>query len=366
MSILVAGDTLITSKRFLESALTLSEEAPRPLLSPLLSKNTSFAVSLAFLIECIVLHERLFCTFSEDIFRTLVLNSKLARLLTLLRPLPYQSLVLELERQGNIDKGNIELGYERINNSPSLLLDRECLPLFKETFPKLATEDMPKDKPQTVKCGPSLRDAYGRHFRHYETKASLAIGISYSLEGHEAGLEETRSAKTLSEQSGYKIYGDKTLKDTKKAAEAEAKQLNSWIKKDYFSVQAPLVFSYVVQKANGKDDLLSVALDVRETKEAISFRKQCAQFDQAMKEGNDSTVIEMIREIEEIIAQLGKRIKGPKLKFDISIPPSITFSPTEAIEYFNLRRKRHLLFISHLYEAAIRSGDIYSKVSELL
>jgi hypothetical protein len=82
--------------------------------------------------------------------------------------------------------------------------------------------------------------------------------------------------------SGYKIYGDDTLSKTVHAAQSRVAEINASLKQERFVLEAPLVFNYVVEKASKKHDILSVAIDLRYTKEAIAFRNQCSLFDQAL------------------------------------------------------------------------------------
>ncbi len=366
-STLLSGDTLISSKRFLESALILSRESPKSLLLPLWNENPSLRISLAFLIESIVLHERLFCTFSRETFEKLVLQSKLSKILTLLRPIPLPSLISEMEKHGSPDASQVKHGYEALSSSPSMVIEKEALQVFNLAFPDLATEEAPKNEmPKAKSRGISLREVTSRHFLYYETVASLAVGIAYSLTKQSDSLRDLNGSLNKANQSGYKIYGEQALTETAIAAEEKAHRLNSLLKRELFSVEAPIVFSYVIEKAREKEDLLSVAMDIRNSKEATAFRKQCSLFDQALKDGDDKALLSMTEELEDKIAQLRKRIEGPKLKFDISFPLGLTISPTEIWDFVKFRRKRHLIFISHLYEAALLSRNAYAHVQKLL
>jgi hypothetical protein len=345
------GDTLISSKRLLESALVLCNQPPK-FLPDILSQDESLRVSVAFLIESIVLHEKLLCISSEDTFRTLVLQSGLAKLLTLLRPISYKFLVSELKDQGHLDAENVNLGYARMINSPTLVLNPEYLASFNQAFPALATETEDAAKVKLKYARVSLREAMRRHFSHYETVASLALGIAHSLASQEF-------------KSGYNLYQERVLTEIKQIAEARASQLNPWLQRNHFSIEAPLVFSYVVKRSESKQDILSVAMDLRNSKEATAFRKQSTLFDQALKDGDDKTIVEMIEEMQDKTIQLSRRIKSPQLKLDISFPLSITISPTEIWEHIKNRRKRHLIFVSHLYEVALFSRDVNAHFNKL-
>lgn len=373
MALIVPGDALIATKQFLEAALVLSNQSPRPLLFSALDKDTSLESSIAFFIESLVLHERMFCTFSDKVFKTITSQSIFFDLSNLIMPMPFQELVQEMESQGNDDIGQLALGQERINSSPSIVVDRNALKVFNLAFPDLATESTPSmnnsseitddNKP---KRGVTHQDAYSRHYMYYEKVASIAVGISYSRTEEPGFAAMQQSATALREPSGYKMYGDQTLTQTRNAAQEKAKRLNDWLQKSRFSVEAPIVFSYVLGKAKRKRDLLGVALDIRDSKEARAFRKQCALFDQALAKGDDTAAIEMVDEVMDKIKQLQSRIDGPKFKVDFSFPLSITISPTELLEFIQQRRKRHLIFISHLYKSSIATKDLHARLRKVL
>src|ERR1700741_3413420 len=115
MNILAPGDTFVSSKRFLEAALALADSTPRNLLLPLIDKSTSFRTRLAFLVEALVLHERLFCSFPESQRHIFLEQSQLLKVSDLIESLPTQSLFEELAKYGSPDIPNIKLGYTRLN-----------------------------------------------------------------------------------------------------------------------------------------------------------------------------------------------------------------------------------------------------------
>jgi hypothetical protein len=121
-----------------------------------------------------------------------------------------------------------------------------------------------------------------------------------------------------------------------------------------------------MNKANEKRDILSVALDIRHSKSASSFRSQCALFDVALAEGHDRIIYEMIGDVQKKAESLGKDIQAPPLNIDISFPPAISFSPSEILNYVKTQRKHNLIFISQLYNAALLSRDSYNRILKVL
>jgi len=357
-STLISGDTLLTAKRTLEALLVLSQQNRKSVLLPVLYKDQSLRISTAHFIEAIVLHERLFCSFSKEKFEGFLDSSRLQELNGIVHPLPSESLFDGLDNQNSLDIENIKLGLERLDKSPSIVLSTEAVSLFNQNFPEWTGKaGINLEKHKSVR----LTEAQWKHFQLYEGIAAFTTGIAYSLTGQE-GKDITASPQF----SGYKIYGDNALSKTAQVAKSRIDEINASLKQERFVLEAPLVFNHVVEKASKKHDILSVAIDLRFSKEAIAFRNQCTLFDQALKDGNDKVVVEMITEIDDKIKQLTQRISGQKLSIDLAFPFSASISSAELLEYIDSKRKRHLIFITQLYESSIRSRDVYDRFHQLL
>jgi hypothetical protein len=352
-STIISGDTLLTAKRTLEALLVLSQTNRKSVLLPVLYKDHSLRISTAHFIEALVLHERLFCSFSKEKFEGFLDSSRLQELNDIVHPLPSESLFSELVNQNSLDIENIRLGLERLDKNPSIVLSAESLSLFSQNFPEWAG----LGKQRSVR----LTEAQWNHFQIYEGIAAFTTGIAYSLTQQE-GKDITASPQF----SGYKIYGDNTLSKTTQAAKSRIDEINASLKQERFVLEAPLVFNHVVEKSSKKHDILSIAIDLRYSKEAIAFRNQCALFDQALKDGNDKMVVEMITEIDDKIKQLTQRISGQTLSIDLAFPFSASINSAELLEYVASKRKRHLIFISQLYESSIRSKNVYDRFHQLL
>jgi len=352
-----SGDTLLTAKRTLEALLVLSQENQRHLLLPFLYRDDSLTISTAHFIEAIVVHERLFCSFSQEKFEGILASTRLETLRDIVHPLPHNLFFGELSKQSSLDTENIKLGFDRLNERPSIVLSEQVVGLFNHNFPEWAG-DAGTDRHQEKS---RLIEAYWRHFQSFEGVAAFTTGIAYSLT-----QQERHEIASHSQLSGYKIYGDGVLSKTAQAAKSRIDEINSSLKYERFLLEAPLVFNHVVEKASKKHDILSVAIDLRHSKEAIAFRKQCILFDEALKHGNDKVVVEMITEIDDKMKQLLHRVAGEKFNFDLAFPFSVSISPVELLDYISSKRKRHLLFISQLYDSALHSRNVYDRFHQLL
>lgn len=344
MAFLLPGDTLIGTKQMIEAGVVLSKRSPKSLLFPLLQDSKSLTISLAFLIEALVLHERVFVNFSDSIFEQMSSEIGLSSIKEVVHPTPVQDLISELENLGNPDTMQFVQGLERVNSEPSLLVDTDAVRVFNFAFPDLSTKkalpEAPSNTPtvdrvSSKKTGKSIkvsrRSAVQRHFMHYESKISLAVGISYSVVDRPDFVVGRYEDPKIHRLFGYKVYGDQTLIAVRDAAIAQAQELNSWTGKDYFTVEAPLVFNYVLEKAQTKGDILKVALEVRESREAEYFRKQCKLFDEALIKGDSQSISVMIQEVNEAIQQLRMKSGSQKLSIDISFPLSVTIATPDEL-----------------------------------
>lgn len=60
--------------------------------------------------------------------------------------------------------------------------------------------------------------------------------------------------------------------------------------RNYFKLEVPIIFNYVLEKAHTRQDIIPVALEFRESKEAQAFRKQLTLLDEAVSIDDRKTV----------------------------------------------------------------------------
>jgi len=121
----------------------------------------------------------------------------------------------------------------------------------------------------------------------------------------------------------------------------------------------------VLDIAHGREDILKVALDVRNSREAQAFRKQLAFFDEATMVGDDKSLVPIIEEMRDKIDILGKKLAQPRIGLDIAFPWGVAVEPLSIWESIKFKRKRHLIFIEDLYNSAIRARSINIQLSKL-
>jgi hypothetical protein len=126
----------------------------------------------------------------------------------------------------------------------------------------------------------------------------------------------------------------------------------------------PIVAVYILGQRRSGEALTKVALDIRTSKEARSFRKTCADFDLAARVGATSEMYAIKKDIERAASRLRDKYKQPithvgiEFPLSISLPvPSIDLS--ELVAYVRNRRKYHLMFIDRLYEEALKSRGLW-------
>jgi hypothetical protein len=345
-----SGDTVIGVQQTLESLLVLSEQSRKRVLLPLLYKLPSLRLNVAYFLQSLVIHEQLYFTSSQANFETLLTQAGLEVLSDFVRPLSPDILVEKVENTPHSPEvANIKLAYERLVSCPATAVSNDVLELFNSVFPNFAV------KKGDNEWASIYHNAGSRHLAYYDRLASIAAGLAYSSLGGDTPSKD-----------GYQLYSEQVLDKTKSAAEQKVQQANEWLKQSRFSIDAPLVFGHIVERARHKRDIVSAAMEVRNSREATAFRRQCSLFDHALKTGDDKALIEMANEIDDKIKQLTERVGGAKINIDISFPLSITISPSELWEYIRAQRKRHLIFVGQLYDSAITSRNTFERFSQML
>jgi len=158
-------------------------------------------------------------------------------------------------------------------------------------------------------------------------------------------------------KSPYQSAAQKVLSEIQKQARDEIAEINQWIGNMRFRLEVPLVFNYIMsRKPSSSKDLIQISLEVREAKEAVEFRKRLAEFDLAARIGDDKSVYEIKNELEDCANRLRKKsTDDPFFELEIAFPPAIAFRPGSFYQRFQIKRKRHLIFMQHLYNAALQS-----------
>ena len=128
-------------------------------------------------------------------------------------------------------------------------------------------------------------------------------------------------------------------------------------------VQFPILFDYVLSRANKPEDIFKVALDIRDDKSTRGYRKWCRELDECLIQGKQFESVKMIDEVEKFLNNMTKHIPlgPPKVQIQISFPPAVIFE----IPDINITRKDHLLFLEKIYRGSLNPLVHNDKLSKL-
>jgi hypothetical protein len=134
------------------------------------------------------------------------------------------------------------------------------------------------------------------------------------------------------------------------------------LKGKYSGLPYPPIFYNVLARASNLYELFEIALDLRNSRKAISFRKWCADMIDAERHEDYISVRKMFEEMENFLKQICTyEPANYRVELQISFPPALKVP--DILPYF--RRKRHLLFLKQALSNR-RQGEIENKLNELL
>jgi tetratricopeptide (TPR) repeat protein len=109
----------------------------------------------------------------------------------------------------------------------------------------------------------------------------------------------------------------------------------------------PLLFQYLVEKSDSYDDLFRIAFDLRETKEARSFRGHCKELDQLLLGGYIVKAARALDELKNYVVALARRTRAAD-----SWNVEIGFAPGKSISEDNvMQQDQHLVFLRTLLDS---------------
>jgi len=191
----------------------------------------------------------------------------------------------------------------------------------------------------------------------YQILSAAMAGIPYKP--HPNAGEEIQRLLQQAADSYYSAFQTQTLQTVKDIASKDAEDMNRWLGQARFRIEVPLIFNHILMELKRKKrrdlDIIETALEVRISREATAFRKTCAEFDDAARQGEDRTLYRLKAEMQEVCDKLSARFQQPTLSIDIQFPPAIALNSLELWRFVQNLRKRHLVFIEHIYQSALRS-----------
>jgi len=193
----------------------------------------------------------------------------------------------------------------------------------------------------------------------YYTKAFRLVAAKVAVI---RGLSMRARPDILNDDRSYS-FAETILEKVEDVVDQKIHVSNEYLK-DYFTLDVPIIFNHVITKARTRSDIIGVAMELRETKEARAFRRQLTLLDEAAAVDAGKLVREIIDEIDDKIKALGKKLGQPTLDLQIAFPPSISLNFGHIANIVH-RRKRHLVFIQQLYEWGTQARTIRREMGKL-
>lgn len=125
-------------------------------------------------------------------------------------------------------------------------------------------------------------------------------------------------------------------------------RLNDFLYAKYTKfIELPILFNYILSKANSFNELFDIALDLRQQKITRRFRRWCMDIDEALASGDQETAVRMIDETEDYIRDITNKTKSQlKTQVQVSFPPAVTLE----LPSVDIKRNYYLAFLKHLYK----------------
>ena len=129
-------------------------------------------------------------------------------------------------------------------------------------------------------------------------------------------------------------------------------KLNDYIYQNHARViNFPIIFNYLLSKAESMEDLFRIALDLRSGGETRRYRLWCSDLDQELAQGNQENALSLIEEADRFIGEISKITREEsQVDIQISFPPAAIFPLSVLSE--KMRRKNHLMFLKRVYRGS--------------
>lgn len=179
-------------------------------------------------------------------------------------------------------------------------------------------------------------------------------------------LRHKISVREMPIQSNYKSILDRVLQETEISVRDRTEALNSLLPQKSLVLDVPLVFNYILEKSHKREDIIPIALDVRDSREARAFRKQLALLDEAMAVGDYKLLVDLTGELRDKLNILGRKLDQPSVGLEIGFPPAVALDPLGIFERIKIKRRHHLVFIDQLYNAGLQARPFITRLGKLL
>ena len=156
--------------------------------------------------------------------------------------------------------------------------------------------------------------------------------------------------------------------------EESSASATKFLSEGIFSIKLPLIFTSLLKKITKADELLHLALEMRNASEAIAFREWMKELDEIIVNGN-------LPQVKEKISNLKKQLDGLQHLFgndagniavQIGISPLIIELPiplpevlSKKVKKYKINKRLHLKFCYSLYETSMSQPAVQKRLEEV-
>lgn len=129
--------------------------------------------------------------------------------------------------------------------------------------------------------------------------------------------------------------------------------------------------STILNCVNSRHSILSAALELRESRDAIGFRKWLREMDIALQSGDVNTLSTALRDVEEVVIStrsgLGLQPNSDGLEFTIGLSPSIKSNVGSVRRLFHSlgSKKVHVTFLRNHFSEVLEGADLWFQIERL-
>ena len=167
--------------------------------------------------------------------------------------------------------------------------------------------------------------SYNEYINNYKEETSLvAQGAIYYMEVCKIkGCNYLPCEKRATFISKYKTNSATLRKSIIAKEEKEIikfyENMNKELSSETFSMQVPLIADFIVKNTNAEKDYINTALQLRNAKEVVNFRKYINKLERSAQEINVTEVKKLMKLIPEIVEDLHNIDKGIKFEGKFSV-----------------------------------------------
>lgn len=194
---------------------------------------------------------------------------------------------------------------------------------------------------------------------------ALTLGLPIVGRSNDEIIRVVTNLSRNRDRSIYLSVKNNIINQITRMSKKKIDEMNLLLSRDRYKLDVPIIFNYVLEHVNRKKDIIPAALEVRQSKEATALRKQLSLLDEFTRLGEDELLVPLLIELEDKLKTLGKKLDQNSIGIQIGFPWSIAFNPIGVFKHFQYKRKRHLFFIDKIYNTAIRTQTVYTKLSRL-